>query len=94
MSQEFKLKDFTSLSSLAPNDKIEVEVEGVQDGKVLLVNYDGKVHALTPNCSHYGAPLKGGVVGANGRLTCPWHGGMLMFPIYSVHKGKREITNL
>ncbi|KAJ5128380.1 Apoptosis-inducing factor 1 [Penicillium atrosanguineum] len=74
MSQEFKLKDITSLSSLSPNDKIEVEVEGVQDGKVLLVNYDGKVHALTPNCSHYGAPLKNGVVGAEGRLTCPWHG--------------------
>ncbi|KAJ5681474.1 Apoptosis-inducing factor 1 [Penicillium maclennaniae] len=56
MSQEFKLKDFTSLSSLAPQR---------QD----------RVHALTPKCSHYGAPLKNGVVGANGRLTCPWHGG-------------------
>jgi nitrite reductase/ring-hydroxylating ferredoxin subunit len=76
MSQEFKLKDLTSLSSLEPNSKQEFEVEGIEDAKVLLINYDGQVHALSPRCTHYGAPLKNGVLGAGGRLTCPWHGGM------------------
>ncbi|KAJ5108688.1 Apoptosis-inducing factor 1 [Penicillium angulare] len=75
MTQEFKLKDITSLGDLkSSTDKLEVEIEGVPDGKVLLVNLDGKVHALSPKCTHYGAPLKNGVVTPDGRLTCPWHG--------------------
>lgn len=76
MSQEYKLKDLSSLASVSPYEKREVEVEGIQDGKVLLLNHDGQVHALSPRCTHYGAPLKNGVVTPDGRLTCPWHGGM------------------
>lgn len=77
MTQEYKLKGITSLADLkSSTDKIEVDIEGISDGKVLLVNLDGKVHALSPRCTHYGAPLKNGVVSPDGRLTCPWHGGM------------------
>lgn len=75
MAQEYKLKDISSLSGINNFDKIEAEVEGVQDGKVLLVKYDDKVHAISPKCTHYGAPLKLGVVSPEGRITCPWHGG-------------------
>ncbi len=75
MADEFKLKSVTSLS-LNPGDKLEVEVEGIDDAKVLLVNAGGKIQALGPKCTHYGAPLIKGVLTANGRLTCPWHGGM------------------
>ncbi|KAJ5201528.1 Pyridine nucleotide-disulfide oxidoreductase dimerization [Penicillium cinerascens] len=74
MSQEYKLKDISSLASVSPYEKREVEVEGIEDGKVLLLNHDGQVHALSPRCTHYGAPLKNGVVTPDGRLTCPWHG--------------------
>lgn len=76
MAQEYKLKGLTSFGDLKTTDKIEAEVEGVDDGKVLLVNLDGKIHAMSPRCTHYGAPLKNGVVSPDGRLTCPWHGGM------------------
>ncbi|KAK7746259.1 Apoptosis-inducing factor 1 [Cytospora paraplurivora] len=72
MSQEYKLKGVTSLD-LKPGAKQEVEVEGL-DSKVLLVNADGKIQALGPKCTHYGAPLANGVLTTNGRLTCPWHG--------------------
>ena len=75
MASEYKLKDVTSLS-LQPGDKQEVEVEGL-DAKVLLVSANGKVQAIGPKCTHYGAPLKNGVVTTDGRVTCPWHGGML-----------------
>lgn len=75
MSQEYKLKGVTSLD-LKPGAKQEVEVEGL-DSKVLLVNADGKIQALGPKCTHYGAPLAKGVLTTNGRLTCPWHGGKL-----------------
>ena len=74
MTQEYKLKDLTSLD-LKQGEKREVEVEGIDNGKVLLVSIGGKVHALSANCTHYGAPLKLGVLTPEGRLTCAWHGG-------------------
>lgn len=78
---EYKLKDISSLSTLGPLDKIEVEVEGIQEAKVLLVKVDDQVHALSPRCTHYGAPLKNGVLTSDGRLTCPWHGGKFLLPL-------------
>ncbi|KAK8024317.1 Apoptosis-inducing factor 1 [Apiospora rasikravindrae] len=70
---EFKLKDLSSLS-LQPGEKQEVEVEGIEGGKVLLANVGGKIQALGPKCTHYGAPLVKGVMTKSGRITCPWHG--------------------
>lgn len=72
MSLEYKLKGVSSLA-LQPGDKQEVEVEGL-DAKVLLLNAGGKVQAIGPKCTHYGAPLVKGILGTNGKLTCPWHG--------------------
>lgn len=72
-SSEYKLKSVTSLS-LRPGEKQEVEVEGIENGKVLLVNAGGTVQAVGSKCTHYGAPLVKGVLTTNGRLTCPWHG--------------------
>jgi nitrite reductase/ring-hydroxylating ferredoxin subunit len=74
MAKEFKLKDVTSLN-LKNGEKKEVEVEGVEGGKVLLLKVQDKVHATSANCTHYGAPLAKGVLTPEGRLTCPWHGG-------------------
>jgi nitrite reductase/ring-hydroxylating ferredoxin subunit len=73
MSQEFKLKDVTSFSHLKNGDKQEVEVEGVENGKVLLLKVQDQVHATSSNCTHYGAPLSKGVLTPEGRLTCPWY---------------------
>lgn len=73
MAQEYKLTGVTSLD-LKPGFKQEVDVEGL-DAKVLLVNAGGKVQAVGPKCTHYGAPLVKGILTTNGRLTCPWHGG-------------------
>jgi nitrite reductase/ring-hydroxylating ferredoxin subunit len=75
MAKEFKLKDVGASVDLKPGDKKEVEVEGLEDAKVLLVNAGGTVQAIGPKCTHYGAPLVKGVLMKNGRLTCPWHGG-------------------
>ena len=77
MAQEFKLKDVTSLE-LKNGEKKEVEVEGVEGGKVLLLKVQDKVHATSANCTHYGAPLAKGVLTPDGRLTGPWHGGELL----------------
>ncbi|PNS14166.1 Dihydrolipoyl dehydrogenase, mitochondrial [Sphaceloma murrayae] len=73
MATEFKVKDLTSVN-LKNGQKQEVEVEGIEGGKVLLVKLDDQVHALNSNCTHYGAPLAKGVLTPEGRLTCPWHG--------------------
>lgn len=74
MAQEFKLKDLTKLD-LKNGDKVEAEVEGIEKGKVVLVKVNDQVHALNANCTHFGAPLKNGILTSDGRLTCPWHGG-------------------
>jgi nitrite reductase/ring-hydroxylating ferredoxin subunit len=78
MAQEFKLKDVTSLQ-MKNGEKKEVEVEGVEGGKVLLLKVQDQVHATSSNCTHYGAPLVKGVLTPEGRLTCPWHGGKFQF---------------
>ena len=41
MAQEYKLKGLSSLD-LKPGEKREVEVEGVDEGKVLLCNVGGR----------------------------------------------------
>ncbi|OAA53634.1 aif-like mitochondrial oxidoreductase [Niveomyces insectorum RCEF 264] len=71
---DWSLKGIESTASLKVGDKRELEVEGIDDAKVLLVNAAGGVYATGPKCTHYGAPLVKGVVTANGRITCPWHG--------------------
>jgi len=77
MAQEYKLKGLSSLD-LKPGEKREVEVEGIEGGKVLLCNVGGNYSALGAKCTHYGAPLAKGVMTGDGRITCPWHGGMLI----------------
>ncbi|KAG9234857.1 hypothetical protein BJ875DRAFT_375498 [Amylocarpus encephaloides] len=73
MAQEYKLKGLSSLD-LKAGEKREVEVEGVEQGKVLLCNVGGRVSAIGSKCTHYGAPMVKGVLTGDGRITCPWHG--------------------
>jgi nitrite reductase/ring-hydroxylating ferredoxin subunit len=80
MAQEYKLKDVASLH-MKNGDKKEVEVEGIEGGKVLLLKVKGQVHATSTSCTHYGAPLKTGILTPEGRLTCPWHGSTNSFTI-------------
>ncbi|KAJ7746649.1 hypothetical protein B0H16DRAFT_1556608 [Mycena metata] len=47
---------------------------GDGDGKVLLSRLGDKIHATSAFCTHYGAPLAKGVLTADGRVVCPWHG--------------------
>ncbi|KAL1612600.1 Apoptosis-inducing factor 1 [Paraconiothyrium brasiliense] len=73
MAQEFKVRGLSSLN-LKNGDKHEVEIEGVEGGKALILKIEDKIHATSANCTHYGAPLAKGVLTPEGRLTCPWHG--------------------
>ncbi|KAL9613151.1 MAG: hypothetical protein Q9167_002316 [Letrouitia subvulpina] len=74
MAQEYKLRGLSTLD-LSHGEKREVEVEGIENGKILLVKIGDKTHALSSNCTHYGAPLKLGVLTpSEARLTCAWHG--------------------
>ncbi|KAI4208282.1 MAG: hypothetical protein LQ346_000162 [Caloplaca aetnensis] len=73
MAQEFQIKGLSALD-LKNGEKREVEVEGIEGGKVLLAKLGSTTHAMSSNCTHYGAPLKLGVLTPEGRLTCAWHG--------------------
>jgi len=70
---EFKLKGLTSLN-LKDGELKEVEVEGIEEGKILLSKSGGKINATGSKCTHYGAPLAKGVMDSNGNVVCPWHG--------------------
>jgi len=85
MAQEYKLKGLTSFD-LKDGEMKEAEVEGIEEGKVLLVNTQGKMHAVSSNCTHYGAPLKKGVLSEGGRLTCAWHGGKSIISVEFIGK--------
>lgn len=52
------------------------------DEEILLVRTKDKYYALAPNCTHYGAPLKDGVLSGES-LVCPWH-----HACFSVKSGK------
>jgi hypothetical protein len=56
MASEYKLKGLTSVD-LKNGQKAEYEVEGIEGGKVLLVKAQDGLHAMSPNCTHYGAPM-------------------------------------
>ncbi|KAI9791722.1 MAG: hypothetical protein M1816_003532 [Peltula sp. TS41687] len=72
--QQYRLKlDSVDLKNF---EKVEAEVEGVEGAKVLLLKVGDQLHAMGSKCTHYGAPLVKGVVTPDGRLTCPWHGGI------------------
>ncbi|XP_063219832.1 apoptosis-inducing factor 3-like isoform X2 [Bacillus rossius redtenbacheri] len=64
-----------SASSLEDNvmKVIEIPTEGSEKQNVLLVKQNGIISALSAKCTHYGAPMKDGVLG-DGRIRCPWHG--------------------
>lgn len=74
MAQEYKLKGLSALD-LKNGEKREAEVDGIENGKVLLARVGNTTHAMSSNCTHYRAPLKLGVLTPEGRLTCAWHGG-------------------
>lgn len=77
MSQDYKLKDLSKLD-LNLGEKREVEVEGIEGGKVLLCNVNGSISAVGSKCTHYGAPMVKGILTPDGRVTCPWHGGIYL----------------
>lgn len=58
-------------SELKDGQLKEVEFES---GKVLLSRLGDKIHATSAWCTHFGAPLAQGVLAADGRVLCPWHG--------------------
>ncbi|KAI0926250.1 hypothetical protein AcW1_008468 [Taiwanofungus camphoratus] len=59
-------------AELKDGEMKQVDFEG--EGKVLLSRLGDKVHATSAFCTHYGAPLAKGVLTADGRVVCPWHG--------------------
>ncbi|OJA09005.1 hypothetical protein AZE42_11543 [Rhizopogon vesiculosus] len=59
-------------SELQDGQMKQVDFEG--EGNVLVYRLGDRVHATSAFCTHYGAPLAKGVLTADGRVVCPWHG--------------------
>ena len=74
MANEYKIKGLSALD-LKSGEHREVEVEGIDEGKILLAKVGNKTTALSSKCTHFGAPLKLGKMTPDGRIICAWHGG-------------------
>ncbi|KAL5504066.1 AIF1 [Sanghuangporus vaninii] len=67
----------TSIAVLSESELKDGELKEVafgDEGKILLSRIGDKIHATSAFCTHYGAPLSKGVLTADGRVVCPWHG--------------------
>src|SRR5687767_12527708 len=56
-------------SELRDGEMKEVTAGGKQ---ILLARVGGEYYAVGAHCTHYGAPLVGGVLNGE-RIVCPWH---------------------
>lgn len=72
------LTSLRSLNDLKEGELTEVNLTSQEDTKLLVVKFRGKAHAMTANCTHFGANLSKGVLAPDGKLTCPWHGGAFL----------------
>ncbi|KZT29687.1 hypothetical protein NEOLEDRAFT_1153617 [Neolentinus lepideus HHB14362 ss-1] len=68
-----------SLKTVAVLDQADLQDGQMKEvdfekGKVLLSRIGDNVFATSAFCTHYGAPLAKGVLTADGRVVCPWHG--------------------
>lgn len=64
-----KRHELTSVNHLKEG---EMEIFEIEDHRVLLVNIDGELSAVSGTCPHYGAPLEQGLLSKD-TLICPWH---------------------
>jgi 3-phenylpropionate/trans-cinnamate dioxygenase ferredoxin subunit len=69
-----------SAEDLAPGDRV---CASSGEGKVVVFNLDGALHAMDAACVHTGGPLEEGIV-RDGVVTCPWH-----LHRYEVSTGRR-----
>lgn len=58
------------IDDLKPGEKKRITVEGDQ---ILLVNLNGKYHAVSDTCTHQKASLSAGAL-MGCEIECPWHG--------------------
>lgn len=70
-SAEYIEKIVCNDTDLQDNEMKQFAID--DDSKILLVKQNGQLSAIGNKCSHYGALLSTGALGA-GRVRCPWHG--------------------
>lgn len=49
------------------------QVVDIGEQKVLLLNHEGKLYAVSNRCPHMGLPMKKGKITDDGALVCPFH---------------------
>lgn len=73
MEEELNFVETIAFDDLAEGQLKEVQVGPDQKNDIVLVcKVDGEIYALSPKCTHLGAPLLRGVIFGD-RLYCPYH---------------------
>lgn len=60
----------TNLEKLASGNR---EVVKIGDQKILLINQEGKIYAVSNACPHLKLPMKTGKINSDCTITCPFH---------------------
>lgn len=63
----------------------------VDDVPVLLMRISSRLHAISAICTHAGGPLDEGELGADGCITCPWHGSRFRVEDGAVRRGPASV---
>ncbi|VXC11248.1 Ferredoxin, 2Fe-2S [Microbacterium sp. 8M] len=63
----------------------------VDDVPVLLMRISARLHAISAVCTHAGGPLDEGELGADGCITCPWHGSRFRVEDGAVRRGPASV---
>lgn len=58
------------INELKSGDKRAVKIG---DQKILLINYEEKIYAVSNSCPHLKLPLKKGKINSDCSITCPFH---------------------
>lgn len=59
-----------SVNALAPGQRQLVTVE---QQKILLINHNGELFAISNACPHMKLSMKNGKITEEGSIVCPWH---------------------
>ena len=51
----------------------------VNQRKILLLNHEGKLYALSNACPHLKLSMKKGKITPDGAIVCPWHRSQFLF---------------
>ena len=72
-AKAYKKEGWLEVCNLSEIEEDRAKIFTVNNERVAIFKYDGKLSAIHTDCKHQGGPLGEGKI-IDGCITCPWHG--------------------